>query len=395
MNGGYIEAGGRRHAHQEASPAHSTAGGLPARVRGISLGTQLIAATCVIRAVAFSAMSSGIIRVLLVADTHLGLPKWRGAPMADRFDTYQRALQPALRGEVDLVVHGGDVFFRSRVKPSVVMRAFEPLKRIADSGVPVVVVPGNHERSAIPYPLLAAHPRVHILDRPRTLALTLRGIDVAVAGFPCERDRVRERFDEVVERTGWRSVPAAVRLLCVHQTVEGAAVGPVGYVFRGGPDVIPGRAIPRGFAAVLAGHIHRHQVLTADLSGRPLAAPVFYPGSIERTSRAEDGEAKGFVTIELEPDAREGGRVRSWAFHQLAAPMPQASESPICSPFRWVPPSRRSPVLRSEGGRKPRWSVIYIRVLAVSSARFYTSPFSMCSSRNASGLMESVPVYGY
>ncbi len=241
--------------------------------------------------------------------------------MADRFDTYERALQPALRGDVDLVVHGGDVFFRSQVKPSLILRAFEPLKRIADSGVPVVVVPGNHERSAIPFPLLAAHPGVHIFNRPRTLALSVRGVDVAVAGFHCERDLVRERFAGLIEQTGWRSVPAALRLLCLHQTVEGATVGPVGYVFRGGPDVIPGRAIPRGFAAVLAGHIHRHQVLTTDLSGRPLAAPAFYPGSIERTSRAEDGEAKGFVTIELELDIHEGGRVRSWTFHQLAAPI--------------------------------------------------------------------------
>jgi DNA repair protein SbcD/Mre11 len=263
-------------------------------------------------------MSSGTIRVLLIADTHLGFGD-------HHFASYERALQPAFRGDVDLVVHGGDVFFRSRVKPGLVMRAFEPLKRLADSGVPVVVVPGNHERSAIPCPLLAAHPRVHIFDRPRTLALTLRGVEVAVAGFPCERHRVQDRFAEVVEQTGWRSVPAAVRFLCFHQSVEGATVGPAGYVFGRGPDVIPGRAIPRGFAAVLAGHIHRHQVLTADLSGRPLAAPVFYPGSTERTSRAENGEAKGYVTIELEPDLHEGGHVRAWTFHQLSPPVPHSA----------------------------------------------------------------------
>jgi len=269
-------------------------------------------------------MSPGTIRVLLIADTHLGLPESSslGVPRTGghHFANYERALQPALRGEVDLVVHGGDVFFRSRVKPGLVLRAFEPLKRVADSGVPVVVVPGNHERSAIPCPLLAAHPRVHIFDHPRTVALTLRGVEVAVAGFPCERDGIRERFAEVVERTGWRSVPSELRLLCVHQTVEGATVGPAGYVFRGGPDVIPGHAIPRGFAAVLAGHIHRHQVLTADRFGRPLAAPVFYPGACERTSRAENDEAKGYLTIELAPDLHEGGHVRAWTFHRLSLP---------------------------------------------------------------------------
>ena len=247
------------------------------------------------------------IRILLLADTHLGLGE-------SHFSSFERSLLPALRGEVDLVVHGGDVLFRSRVKPGLVFRAFQPLKRIADSGVPVMVVPGNHERSAIPYPLLAAHPGIHIFDRPRTFELRLRGVRVAVAGFPCERHAIRDRFAALLEQSAWRSAAADVRLLCLHQSVEGATVGPADYVFRYDPDVIPGRAIPDGFAAVLAGHIHRHQVLGVDLSGSPMAAPVFYPGSTERTSAAEDFEEKGYVTLEVEPGGG-GGRVVGWAFH--------------------------------------------------------------------------------
>lgn len=268
-------------------------------------------------------MPTGSIRVLLLADTHLGfdLPE---RPRSDRrrrgqdfFDAYETALNPAVRGEVDLVIHAGDVFFRSQVKPGLVMRVFDPLKRIAGSGVPVVVVPGNHERSAIPYPLLAAHPGVHILDRPRTIALDIRGVPIAIAGFPCERNGIRYRFGELVQRTGWKPIPAAIRLLCFHQTVEGATVGPAGYVFRANADVIPGRAIPSGFAAVLAGHIHRHQMLTRDLSGQRLAAPVLYPGSTQRTSAAECGEAKGYVTLELEPTSDGKGSLHGWAFHPL------------------------------------------------------------------------------
>jgi DNA repair protein SbcD/Mre11 len=250
------------------------------------------------------------IRVLLLADTHLGLGP-------DFFDAYERALEPAVRGEVDLVIHGGDVFYRSKVKPGLVMSVFEPLKRIADSGVPVVVVPGNHERSAIPFPLLALHPGVHIVDRPRTIPLTIRGTSIAIAGFPCERNGVRDRFEELVQRTAWTSVSSGIRLLCFHQSVEGATVGPIDYVFRANPDVIPGRAIPDGFAAVLAGHIHRHQVLTRALSGEPLAASVLYPGSTQRTSTAELHERKGYVTLELEATADGRGLLRGWFFHPL------------------------------------------------------------------------------
>jgi len=247
-----------------------------------------------------------VLRILLLADTHLGMP--------GHFPPYERALEPAFRGEVDLVVHGGDVFFRSQVKPGVVLDAFTPLKRIADSGVPVVVVPGNHERSAIPYPLLAAHPSVHIFDRPRTFMLNVKGVTVAISGFPNDRDHIAERFPLLLDRTEWRSASADVRLLCAHQTVEGASVGPVGYTFRSAPDVIPSRAIPGGFAAFLSGHIHRHQVL----SGRSLATPVIYPGSTELTSSAERFETKGYVTMGISAGETPGGRICGWTFHPLS-----------------------------------------------------------------------------
>lgn len=254
-------------------------------------------------------MASSTLRLLLLADTHLGLPSHA------HFANFHRALLPALRGEVDLVVHGGDILYRSRVKPGLVLRAFAPLKQVADAGVPVVVVPGNHERSAIPFPLLAAHPGVHVIDRPRTVSLEVRGTTVSISGIPSDRDRIRESFAALLERTTWRS-PADIRLLAMHQTVEGASVGPVGFTFRSGLDVLPGRAIPAGFAAVLSGHIHRHQVLSKDLAGRPLAAPFFYPGSTARTSSAERNEPKGFLTIDLAPDDARG-RVVSWRFHEL------------------------------------------------------------------------------
>jgi len=265
------------------------------------------------------------LRVLFLADTHLGfdLPfkprveRRRRGP--DFFANTEQALEPALRGEVDLVVHGGDVLFRSKVRAQLVQLAFEPLLRVADGGVPVVVVPGNHERSAIPYPLLVAHPRLFLLDRPETIRLTLNGMRVAVSGFPCVRNGIQDRFRELLEQTGWQDRDAEVRLLCLHQTVEGARVGPVGYTFRRGPDIIRGRDIPAGFAAVLAGHIHRHQVLTADLSRRPLAAPVLYPGAIERTSSAERDEEKGVLELDFAPHDSNGGRLERWRFQRLPA----------------------------------------------------------------------------
>jgi DNA repair exonuclease SbcCD nuclease subunit len=270
------------------------------------------------------------IKLLFLSDTHLGfdLPsrprveRRRRGP--DFFKNFELALAPAYRGEVDAVVHGGDLFFRSKVPPRLVQMAFEPLMKLADAGTPVYLVPGNHERSAIPYRMLAAHPEVHIFDRPRTFLLAVRGMSLTLSGFPYVRNNIRRDFPKVLEQTGRHDVTADASVLCMHHCVEGAALimGTRLYTFRGSHDVIKLSDIPGDFSAVLSGHIHRFQVLTRDLSGRPIAVPVFYPGSIERTSFAEKDEPKGYLTLEIAREAVSGpqdGRLTSWQFHELPA----------------------------------------------------------------------------
>ena len=268
--------------------------------------------------------SQDSVRVLLVADTHLGfdLPfrprvkrRRRGH---DFFANFEKALEPAVAGKVDLVVHGGDILYRSRVPAGLVHMAMAPLMRVADEGVPVFVIPGNHERSRIPYPLLAVHPNIHIFDVPRTFECTIRETRVALSGFPFCRT-ARKSFTGLVAATGFRQAPADVRLLCVHQTFEGAQVGVQNYTFRSGRDVVRGRDIPDGLAAVLAGHIHRRQRLTRDLQGRSMSAPVVYPGAIERTSFAERKETKGYVMLNLAAGEKVGGQVADASFVPLPA----------------------------------------------------------------------------
>jgi exonuclease SbcD len=264
------------------------------------------------------------LRVLFVSDTHLGfdLP---ASPRVDRrrrgpdfFTCFERALEPARRGEADVVVHGGDLLFRSRVPAWLVSRALEPLLRVADTGVPVLLVPGNHERGALPFPLLAAHERLHVFRRPSTVVVERRGLRVAFAGFPYARD-VRRAFPSLLQATGYRAAEAEVRVLCLHQCVEGARCGPPpGHTFRDGDDVVRAEDLPADVAAVLCGHIHRHQLLRRDLRGRVLPAPVVYAGSVERTSFAEREETKGFVLATF-AEGGAGGRLHGCEFRPLPA----------------------------------------------------------------------------
>ena len=156
-----------------------------------------------------------------------------------------------------------------------------------------------------------------MFDRPRTFALPFAGGVAAFCGFPFAAD-VRARFGALLAATAHVEVEAAVRLLCLHQAVEGARVGTPEFVFSRGPDVIRGSDLPTGFAAVLSGHVHRGQRLARALDGTPLPAPVLYPGSVERTSFAERRETKGYLVLRIRPD-RAGGHLEGYDFFPLPA----------------------------------------------------------------------------
>ncbi len=243
-------------------------------------------------------------RVLFVSDTHLGfdLPRRprvvRRRRGQDFFRNFDRALDAARNGEADVVVHGGDLLYRSRVPAWLVEAALAPLKRISASGVPVLLVPGNHERGSLPYPLLAVHEGLHVFDRPRTVTLHAGGVRAAFIGLPYTHE-IRRRFPEMfVAASCGGTEPADVRVLCLHQCIEGATCGPGNFTFRFGPDVIRTADLPRDVAVTLSGHVHRHQVLKS-----PGCPPVIYAGSVERTSFAEAPETKGYVVLDL---ARSG-----------------------------------------------------------------------------------------
>ena len=88
-------------------------------------------------------------------------------------------------------------------------------------------------------------------------------------------------------------------------------------MFRYNDDVIKTSDIPENIMAVCTGHVHRFQVLTKDLQGRPLASPVLYPGSIDRTSFAEKYERKGFMRLEIQSSSSGERPVLRWKFEEL------------------------------------------------------------------------------
>ena len=264
-------------------------------------------------------------RIVFFADTHLGfdfpvrprIERRRRGP--DFFDNFHRVLDYARETRPDVVLHGGDLFFRARVPQPIIDMVYSDLYQFAAQGIPILIVPGNHERSILPGSLFLGHPNIHIFDQPRSFVFDVDGAQLVFSGFPCRRMDVCEQFSPLLEASGWGQHAGACQLLCLHQTVEGASVGPSGYTFRHGKDVIPRAALPQAAIAILSGHIHRKQVLQARQAGEHRSPPVIYPGSIERTSFAERDETKGFydITLTKAMDGRWG--IEKLDFRELPA----------------------------------------------------------------------------
>ncbi len=244
--------------------------------------------------------------ILHTADTHIGaaLPvrPRRDIPRRgdDFVDAFERVVDRARAEDVALAIHAGDLFDRSRPSSRALAAAAQPLLKLAAADIPVIIIPGNHERSTIPATLLLAHRNIHIITRPTTLTFQFHGIRIAISAFPCLQRDADRQFAAVLDETEWDHVDADLSILATHQTFESATCGPGDFRFRGGDNVVPRDAVPAEFDYVAAGHIHRHQVLTTPHEHGP---PIVYCGSPDRISFAEVSEPKGCVLIDVAGDA--------------------------------------------------------------------------------------------
>lgn len=232
-------------------------------------------------------------RLLHLTDTHLGA-RWyvRGAPRGwsreqDHLASMRAALAPALDGAVDLVVHTGDLFDRSRPPARAVQQAVDLLLAAARR-VPVVLLAGNHDRQGLRPHLPLLTPGLHVVDQAQRVVVA--GLALAVVPF-------------LADAAGWahaarRATGPGVDLLLCHQAVDGCRVP--GFTFRAGAqrDTLGAAHVPPGVRHVLCGHLHPRQVV-------PLGeATVVMPGSTERTAFSERDQPKGYALWDLDRTVR-------------------------------------------------------------------------------------------
>lgn len=270
-------------------------------------------------------------RFIHTSDWHLG----RRLQSVDLLDAQAAflswLLETAVAHEVDAVVVAGDVYDRSLPPAEAVSLLDHTLAAFSAAGVPMFLIPGNHDHPVrLRYgDALFAQAGIHVradvaaIDSP--LILSDAHGDVGFYGIPylipdaVMVELAAERSHESVLEAAMARIraDAAARgldrtVVAAHAFVTGGAGSESEREIRvGGVGDTPARVF-RGVSYVALGHLHGPQLLSGSEDGTTLA----YSGSPLAFSFSERDHVKSVALVEL--DSTGGVRVE-----RLAAPVPR------------------------------------------------------------------------
>ncbi|RDZ37333.1 MULTISPECIES: DNA double-strand break repair protein Mre11 [unclassified Haloferax] len=221
-------------------------------------------------------------RVIHTGDTHIGYQQYHSPERRQDFlDAFERVVADALDGDVDAVVHAGDLYHDRRPELPDLLGTLAALRRLDDAGIPFLAIVGNHESTR----------GGQWLDLFERLGLATRlGRDPHVVGDVAfyGLDHVpRSRRDELDYQ--FDPVDADRAVLVAHGLFT-----PFAHADWETETVLAESNVD--FDAVLLGDNHVPD--TADLDG----TWVTYCGSTERAS-ASERDPRGYNLVEFTPDA--------------------------------------------------------------------------------------------
>lgn len=272
------------------------------------------------------------ITLLHTADIHIGMENYGrvdpetgiNARVMDFLRRLTDIADYAIAREVDVFVFAGDAYKTRDPNPTHQREFARRIKRIADAGIPVVLLVGNHDLPAVARRATSIDifstldvPNVHVGNSLGLKQITCRrgqALQVATAPYPLRsaflgREDVQGQSLEVLDGLVRQSMIAAIEQLAAqargrpdvpailtgHFSVNEASHGSEQNIMIGRDAALPRSVLTDPtWKYVALGHIHKHQSLNGDRQ-----PPVIYSGSIERIDFGEEHEPKGFVVAEI------------------------------------------------------------------------------------------------
>lgn len=230
-------------------------------------------------------------RFLHAADLHIdsplrGLDRYEGAPVDDVRGATRRAfdnlIATALRERVDLVVIGGDLYDGDWPDHNTGLFFVKGVTQLAEEGIPVAIVRGNHDAASKLTKSLRLPRNVHLLADAKPETVVLDQIGVAIHGQSFVTPAVLDDLASAYPHP----IPDCFNIGLLHTSLNG----------RPGHDnyapttlsVIQGK----GYDYWALGHVHAAEIVSRE-------PWVVYPGNTQGRHIRESG-AKGCSLVSVE-----------------------------------------------------------------------------------------------
>jgi DNA repair exonuclease SbcCD nuclease subunit len=254
-------------------------------------------------------------KLAIVSDLHIGYERFS----EDAYKQAREALESAAE-EGDAIIIAGDVFDKRAPKPEIIAQAINIFRDIsrkewkahvsefrsesgnkAHTNVPIIAIPGTHERVAegkdnVLKLLALAGLMVDVSES--VAIIELNGEKVAISGLGGVSE---ERVKEALEKLNPKPVPDAFNVFVLHQSIY--------ELLPFNDNVIRYADLPKGFDLYVNGHIHNR--VEATVHGKKF----LIPGSTVLT-QLKDGEqeGKGFILFDTKTYSHEFRKIKSREF---------------------------------------------------------------------------------
>lgn len=244
-------------------------------------------------------------KILCFADLHLGVTSYGRIDSETNLNTrvlnalksLDEMIDYAINKNIKVVAFAGDAYHRSLPSPTLTSEFNKRIRRLLDANIKVLLLTGNHDVDKIEVkksPLGAFddlkvenvyHSRFH-----KEVELTINNETVKFVFLPTYHTESGIR--EIVENTVYDGKPI---VYLAHLTYQGAMLNDWNIAEKE-TYVDPSIFDKEGVAAVVSGHLHKHQTLW----NQPL---VFYCGSLQRVDFSEEKQEKGFIILDVKEDS--------------------------------------------------------------------------------------------
>ena len=282
-------------------------------------------------------------KILHTADIHLGSNTYGRIDSETGLNTrlidfkrcFEFMVRRGLDEEIDLFLFCGDAYRTADPTPTQQKVFAECLKPIAEAGIPIVMITGNHDHP-VSFGKASAldifgyiSGEVYVFRKPDTAVIETRSGPFQLWAMPWPnrsmllskgeyrkkspleiREIIEQIYVEFIAAAAKDFDPALPTVLAGHFSVQGSeyAGSERTSLIAHEPKFTPGQLSVPPIDYVALGHIHKFQDRRTD----PEAPPVVYCSSIERISFKECDERKGFVLLSIE--AKDGEKETSYEF---------------------------------------------------------------------------------